>query len=320
MVVMNSRFKHHIFLSYSRRDAEIMHRVYETLRDERLTVWTDEGIEPGTPLWDRAIEDALKAAGCMVVILTPNVMDSKGVRDEIHYAGLHKVHIFTLLAKGDPSESIPYTLSGNQWVDIRVGHASNMARLIKAVKRRVGTEVELPAPIPVAYVVQPPVAPKSRVDPLPAQPQPTVTPKAPTIDMTSDFSTSEKSQGAARLNWQKYLAAKLLLIFLGGAMGYTSGLYFNRWYYRPDDTEQYRLLASVLFAIAALVFPFLRRWLKKTQLPSFWPYGFVAIPAFAVLIILGPASIVPALLFTTILTAMSLFGGELIFHVASRLK
>jgi hypothetical protein len=67
---MNEPIKHHIFLSYSRRDADIMHRVRDTLSDDGLTVWTDEGIEPGTPLWDRAVEDGLKSAGCMVVILS----------------------------------------------------------------------------------------------------------------------------------------------------------------------------------------------------------------------------------------------------------
>jgi TIR domain len=130
--------RHQVFLSYSRHDAEIMRQVRATLEAEGLTVWSMEGIEPGTPLWDRAVEEALKAADCMVVILTPHVIDSKGVRDEIHYAQIHKVQIFPLLAAGDQKTSIPYTLSGVQFTDIRTRYASGMRRLEEAVSRAVG--------------------------------------------------------------------------------------------------------------------------------------------------------------------------------------
>src|SRR4029078_5459527 len=93
------------------------------------------------------VEDGLKAAGCMLVILTPNVMDSKGVRDEIHFAGMHQVRIFTVLAQGEPSESIPYPLSGNQFVDIRTNYTTNMARVITAIQNHMELSTETkPAP------------------------------------------------------------------------------------------------------------------------------------------------------------------------------
>ena len=114
-----SEIVHHIFLSYARKDVTLMQRIKQTLIASGLSVWTDEGISPGTPLWDAAIEKALENAGCMVVILTPNVKDAGGVRAEIHYARIHDVLIFPVLAEGSEIDSVPWSLSGTQWIDIR---------------------------------------------------------------------------------------------------------------------------------------------------------------------------------------------------------
>ncbi|HQY93273.1 MAG TPA: toll/interleukin-1 receptor domain-containing protein [Caldilinea sp.] len=48
-----------IFLSYSRLDRAQMHVVQDVLRQAGFSVWIDEGLEPGTPSWEAAIEEAL---------------------------------------------------------------------------------------------------------------------------------------------------------------------------------------------------------------------------------------------------------------------
>lgn len=45
---------HDIFLSYSRTDTKTMQKVKQTLLDTGFSIWTDEGIEPGTPSWKDA--------------------------------------------------------------------------------------------------------------------------------------------------------------------------------------------------------------------------------------------------------------------------
>ncbi|GIL12989.1 MAG: hypothetical protein BroJett038_17090 [Chloroflexota bacterium] len=157
---------YHIFLSYSRKDASLMRKVRDHLRAEELSVWTDEGIEPGTPLWDQAIETALANAGCMVVILTPNAINSKGLRDEIHYARIHGVYIFPLLAGGDARTSVPYTLSGTQWVDIRSDFPGGVAKIASTV--RVHLRLDAPAaPLPEAPPEEPPPRPAPAPRPMP---------------------------------------------------------------------------------------------------------------------------------------------------------
>jgi len=44
---------HDIFISYSRRDTERMQQIRDGLRAAGLTMWTDEGIEPGTQSWKK---------------------------------------------------------------------------------------------------------------------------------------------------------------------------------------------------------------------------------------------------------------------------
>lgn len=127
-----------IFLSYSRKDFALMCVVRDHLREHGLRVWTDEDLAPGTPMWDAAIEDAMEQSGCMVILLTPNTRYSEGVRNEIHYAKIHSVHIFSLLADGDEVQSIPYPIIGRQWVDIRNNHAEGVQKVVGAIRQHLG--------------------------------------------------------------------------------------------------------------------------------------------------------------------------------------
>ena len=69
-----------VFLSYSRKDAAAMRAVQELLHDAGFAVWTDEGLEPGTPAWQEAIAEAIGQAGALVVILSPHSHASQWVK------------------------------------------------------------------------------------------------------------------------------------------------------------------------------------------------------------------------------------------------
>ncbi len=109
----------HIFLSYSRRDTDMMQRLRDDLRRAQLAVWTDENLKPGTPSWKQAIESALDAAGCVVVILSPDAKGSKWVKEELNYAENQELRIFPVLVAGDEKSAVPFGFSASQWVDIR---------------------------------------------------------------------------------------------------------------------------------------------------------------------------------------------------------
>lgn len=108
-----------VFLSYSRTDSETMKRVRDALRTEGIMVWTDEGIEPGTPNWMREIERAIQRAKGFMVLLSPDAYDSEWVRNEISLARQNYCRLLPLIVRGEPRDVKPLDLTNVQHVDIR---------------------------------------------------------------------------------------------------------------------------------------------------------------------------------------------------------
>jgi hypothetical protein len=108
-----------VFLSYSRKDTEIMHKVQDALRAGGLAVWTDEGLEPGTASWRAAIEESLGQASAVVVLLSPNAKISRWVDNEVGYAQTQHKVVFPILVAGDEASAVPISLINTQWVDGR---------------------------------------------------------------------------------------------------------------------------------------------------------------------------------------------------------
>jgi hypothetical protein len=122
--------KHHVFLSYSRIDIDIMQRVKQDLRNAGLKVWTDEGIEPGTFSWKEAIEDAIRDTEMLVVLLSPDANNSKWVQREIDYADVQDVQVMPILVRGEPRDSVPFALAGSQFIDLRTNYEPGIKTLI----------------------------------------------------------------------------------------------------------------------------------------------------------------------------------------------
>ncbi len=138
-----------IFLSYSRLDRTQMRIVHDVLRGAGFSVWIDEGLEPGTPSWEEAIEDALHQAQAMVVLLSPHAKASTWVKREISYAQAQGRRVFPLLVDGDQGNAVPISLITAQWVDGRRDvRRAVTAELLPAVQRHFGRKVTKP---PVSF-------------------------------------------------------------------------------------------------------------------------------------------------------------------------
>lgn len=129
---------HHVFLSYSRKDMPFMQRIQTDLQRAKLAVWTDEQLEPGTTSWQLSIEQAIRNAGCVMCIFSPDAANSQWVREELNYARMMNIQIIPLLARGDPTSAIPFGFSSLQWVDIRnrAFYLNNMKALIIDLQKR----------------------------------------------------------------------------------------------------------------------------------------------------------------------------------------
>jgi hypothetical protein len=140
-----------VFLSYAREDSETMRRLASTLGATGLSVWTDEGLTPGEPSWQKAIEQAIEVASCLVVILSPSAKESPWVNREIAYAQAQGLRVYPALAGGDGRSSVPIALINAQYVDLRSDFDGALRNLASAIKGRLGGERQLdeePEPIP----------------------------------------------------------------------------------------------------------------------------------------------------------------------------
>lgn len=120
-----------VFVSYSRKDRDQMRLIREGLLAAGLTVWSDESLEPGTPHWKQDVQLAIEGAGCVVALCSPEAKNSEWVGEELNYARIRKLRIFTVLMRGDESNAIPFGLTGVQWIDMRSDYQQEITPLVQ---------------------------------------------------------------------------------------------------------------------------------------------------------------------------------------------
>ncbi len=133
-----------IFISYAREDEATAIHLRDVLVGQGWDVWRDkEGILTGTS-WERAIEDALNAAKCVIVVWSRAALSSHFVRDEASVARnankLVPVQIETV--------DIPLGFRGIQTASL-VGWKGDVEdpefrKLVRALTERVGAKPEGP--------------------------------------------------------------------------------------------------------------------------------------------------------------------------------
>ncbi|NWG15839.1 MAG: TIR domain-containing protein [Chloroflexi bacterium] len=127
-----------VFLSYSRRDRDVMRYIRESLEVSGITVWSDENLEPGSKSWRGLVETAIERAGCVLALLSPDAKQSEWVGEELNYAKIHGVHIFTVLVRGEEGSAVPLGLTGVQWVDMRTDYEGALEHLLKTLREYLG--------------------------------------------------------------------------------------------------------------------------------------------------------------------------------------
>jgi DNA-binding response OmpR family regulator len=128
--------EYHAFLSYSRADTQAMQRLRDDLRAASLSVWVDEeGLEPGTQAWEKAVGEAIRSASCLVVILSPDAERSIWVGRELALAETLNKRIFPVLVRGTERDSIPLRLMSHQWLDARHHYHEALQKLLTALRK-----------------------------------------------------------------------------------------------------------------------------------------------------------------------------------------
>lgn len=117
----------HVYLSYSRRDADFVDRVEADLNEQGHPVWRDVSGVQQDERWDTAIAAALDSAYAVLVVLSRNGLDSDWVAMEMAVASRAKTPFVVLLM--EPCD-LPQALRDGPMVDMsRIQGATGLDQL-----------------------------------------------------------------------------------------------------------------------------------------------------------------------------------------------
>jgi hypothetical protein len=106
----------HIFISYSHKDKDYVHKLQKALQKEGFEVWIDDRIDYGTS-WPRILQEKLDTCDAFILVASENSYESEWVQNEVARAKRKGKPFFPLLVNGDAWLSVEVT----QYVDVRDG-------------------------------------------------------------------------------------------------------------------------------------------------------------------------------------------------------
>jgi len=115
-----------IFVSYAREDHVFADWLARNLARRGLAVWTDREIGAGDR-WDTSVQEAIRAARAMIVVLTPHSVRSSTVHDEFSLALDEEDLVVPVLVEAC---EIPFRLRQLQRIDFRTGRESALEVLV----------------------------------------------------------------------------------------------------------------------------------------------------------------------------------------------
>ena len=119
-----------IFCSYARVDTEFVLKLANDLRSAGVRLWIDQLDIPPGDRWDSAVENALMASSCLLVVLSPASVISQNVLDEIAFALENKKKIVPVLHSRC---AIPFRIQRLQYIDFTATYNHGFAQLLRTL-------------------------------------------------------------------------------------------------------------------------------------------------------------------------------------------
>jgi ketosteroid isomerase-like protein len=133
-----------VVFSYSRIDSDFVLKTASALRRDGVNLWVDQLDIPKGARWDEAVEGAVKDCSCMLVVLSPDSVNSPNVLDEVYYALETKKKVVPVVIR--PCE-IPFRLKRIQHIDFTGDEDSAYSELLAAVA---GPQADEQLALPIA--------------------------------------------------------------------------------------------------------------------------------------------------------------------------
>jgi Tol biopolymer transport system component len=123
-----------VFISYSRKDLVFVERLVEDLKKANLDVWYDlSGLEGGAR-WRKEIQDAIKNSQYVIVVLSPDSVESEWVEREFLFASNLKLKIIPLIYK---QCELPMNYLNLNFIDVQGNnYRKNFGEILEAINIR----------------------------------------------------------------------------------------------------------------------------------------------------------------------------------------
>jgi hypothetical protein len=125
-----------VFISYSRQDWEhFVSPLVNRLNDKKISVWVDQHLLIGGDDWMDAIAEALDTCKLLVLVMTPESLESRYVKMEYRYFFNHNKPIIPLLFRS--VERVPPELSLIQQIEFPTADANApFAQLMQVIQAK----------------------------------------------------------------------------------------------------------------------------------------------------------------------------------------
>lgn len=134
----------HIFISYSHKDKNYVHKLQKALQNEGFDVWIDDRINYGST-WPKVIQRYLDECDAFIIVMTENAYESEWVHNEATRARRKQKPFFALLLRGDTwlsFEAIQYEDVSGERLPSKKFYDS-LARVIPLSEKKNPQEIEL---------------------------------------------------------------------------------------------------------------------------------------------------------------------------------
>jgi len=150
-----------VYVAYAQDDHAVVERLRAELQHHGITTWVDDhDLPPGTPSWEQALRDAIRAATALLLIASPRTRTSRYIADELRIAELYRRRVYPIWIAGEQwMECVPLGWGGLQYLDARGSRYDAASPALVAALRQ---SHPLPAPLPIAIPMAAPAAGEPR--------------------------------------------------------------------------------------------------------------------------------------------------------------
>lgn len=128
-----------VFLSYAKEDTDFASRLAGAIEARGYSVFWDRDIPPGRT-WHDVIDKEITAAGCVVVVWSPESAASHWVKEEAEEGRMRDLLVPVLFRSPHP----PFGFRGIQAVDLRDWDSSHQHAALESLLRSVNARVSMP--------------------------------------------------------------------------------------------------------------------------------------------------------------------------------